>query len=437
MNSPLHVEVDYMKGRLVEYTLLFVGLWLTSVCIGQAATQVGGYPMPSLEDERNTYRKWGWTWTLDKEPGAVTEPIPGYSVPEADIHGDTEGDDLWTYLMMYRRTGNPVYLNRANAWADYFKSRYRTSVDFDYDRGFGLDHLWGWGLLALYEHSNYTDTTALAEAERIAAEVEFIYSPSTTFGCAPTNGCVQYGIRMIGRHIHFLTRLGEITGNSRWISLRDRIINLLLSSDRWDPRGMYCNLDSAPGDCKMGTFQVGVLAEALQHAYRVTRNPEIKNRLIAMARFVDQYGLDPYYQYSGSEFGVVNGKPWHNYSVDCGTTCTYWDPVYTTSLVDTLVLGYKFTGDTHLLDRARYFFNRGTKGVYGSPTKRSSPDNVVDHFVDTKFATGTGNFYLDYNKGELQYTYLIFENGGSPTVEPGTPAPDTMPPAAPTNLRVQ
>ena len=36
--------------------------------------------------------------------------------------------------------------------------------------------------------------------------------------------------------------------------------------------------------------------------------------------------------------------------------------------------------------------------------------------VDTRFDTSTENFYLYNNKGELQYTYLIFENGGAPTV---------------------
>ena len=71
--------------------------------------------MPSLLDERNTYLGWGWSWTSDKEPGAVNEPVSNYTVVSPDIHGDTEGDDLWTYLMMYRRSGNPVYLNRAQA----------------------------------------------------------------------------------------------------------------------------------------------------------------------------------------------------------------------------------------------------------------------------------------------------------------------------------
>jgi hypothetical protein len=394
---------------------------------------VGGYAMPSLEDERNTYRLWGWTWTAKEEPGAVTEPISGYSVANPDIHGDTEGDDLWSYLQMYRRTGNQVYLNRARAWATYFKNGYRSCSggqfeNFCYDRdAFGLDHLYGWGLLASFEDS--ADATTVPEAENIAAVLESLYGPNSPYGCLPAGACTWYGVRQSGRHLLFMTRLAEITGNTRWVTLRDRIIDLLLNSQDWDQaRGMYffgeastdANLGNGAyksGDRIASPFQIGVLAEAFFQAYRTTGRQELKNRLIAMARFVAQYGLDPTYQYSGSVFGIVDGQMWHNYSAS--QPVTFWDPVYTTSVVNLLVMGYKFTGDTALLNRAKIHFNRGTKGVSGSPTQRSAPDNVVHHFVDTVF----DGYYLGYNKGELQYTYLIFEKGGSPIVDGTTPPP--------------
>jgi hypothetical protein len=89
-------------------------------------------------------------------------------------------------------------------------------------------------------------------------------------------------------------------------------------------------------------------------------------------------------------------------------------------------MGYKLTGDTALLNRAKVFFNRGTKGEYGTG-RRLAGDNVVHHFIDSTFDSSASNFYLEYNKGELQYTYLIFENGGLPTVD-GTPAPAPPPP---------
>ena len=48
-----------------------------------------------------------------------------YTVSNPNLHGDTEGDDLWSYLMMYRRTNQEGYLKRAQAWARYFKEDYR------------------------------------------------------------------------------------------------------------------------------------------------------------------------------------------------------------------------------------------------------------------------------------------------------------------------
>jgi hypothetical protein len=100
------------------------------------------------------------------------------------------------------------------------------------------------------------------------------------------------------------------------------------------------------------------------------RRDESRRRLIKIAQFVYNNGLDPIYQYTAASFGFVNGKLYHSYSANCGTTCTSWDPVYTTSLVNALVRGYKYTGDRKYYDKAKVFFNRGSKGVYGSATKR-------------------------------------------------------------------
>lgn len=403
----------------------------SSVTVLVATGGAGGLAMPSLDDERNTYTSWGWTWTPDKEPGAVTERVSNYYVTNVDIHGDLEGDDLWTYTMMYRRTGNPVYLNRAQQWARYFKDEYRTSSDFDYDRGFLLDHLFGWGLVAWYEYTG--DTAALAEAENIAAEVEAYWNEKNSSGnpkfIAGQTRMGEFSLRQGARHLLLATRVAEATGKQRWITLRDKLIDLWLKSPDWDARGMYfvgsyyTDEALAPNtDCKytgasncpyeqgardVPSFHIGILTEAFDQAFRVTGRTELRDRIVAMAHFVDQYGLDPTYQYTGKTFGFLSdGSLWHSYSLNGPTT--FWDPAYTTSLVNTLVRGYRYTGDRSLYDRAKYFFNRGTKGIYGEAVKRAAADNVVAHFVDTQFASSTGFVYLDNNKGELQYSYLMF-----------------------------
>lgn len=381
----------------------------------------GSLPVSSLDEERAAYRAWGWTWATGVEPGAVTEPISNYSVNSPEVHGDTEGDDLWTYTMMYRRTNNPVYLERARAWLRYFRDDYRQSSEFAVDEGYLLDHMYGWGLVSWYEYTG--DAAALAEAENLAAASEAHWNTRSNGGSAVPGQfrMAYYSVREGARHLLLATRVAEATGKQRWKDLRDRLIDLWLQSPDWDSRGMYFFGDYetdnylgggsySSGARIVSPFQIGILAEAFEQAYRTTGRAALRDRLVAMARFIDQYGLDPGCQYTGYRFGIRNGKAWHNYSDGNTSSCTasHWDASYTTSLVNVLVRGYKYTGDVDLYQRAKYFFNRGTKGIYGNPRTRTAPDNGVHHFIDTRFGSGTGFFFLDYNKGELQYTYELF-----------------------------
>lgn len=433
--------------RITAILLLF--LLRTALPVTQAATLPGGLPIPSVEDERNTYTSWGWTFTAGQVPNLAADP--SFSVTDPGSHNDTEGDDLWTSLMMYRRGGGQGYLDRAKAWVTYYKTRYLQCLPADgetfcFDRdNFLMDHVYGWGLVAWYEYTcaNSTcDTAALTVAEDIAAQVEDFWAHRangrTTY---PTPGqwtMAYYDLRGPGRHLLLITRVAEATGKQRWITLRDRLIELFMQSPDWDAtRGMYFvskeATDSALGAGTYDSgvrvnsaFQIGILAEAFEQVYRVTGRQDVKDRLIAMANYVNQYGLDPTYQYTGSRFGHKNGAIWHNYSRNGSTN--FWDSVYTTSLVNTLVFGYKYTGNRALYDRAKYFLNRGTKGIYGDPSTRTAGDTQVHHFIDSTFDNGSGNFYFRYNKGELQYTYLLFLNGGLP--------PDLTPPSAPKSLKV-
>jgi len=381
-----------------------------------------GFPMPDLEAERAAYRSFGWTWQPSAEP-ARTEPEPGFRVEDPDIHGDTEADDLWSNLMMYERTGQQGYLDRATAWERYFEEDYRSCVggegaSFCYDRdAFGADHLWGWGLVAWYEAMG--DEDALAEAVRLAEVVDGLWAADSPYGCIPSGGCLWYGPRLMGRHLLFITRVAEATGDARWATLRDRMIDTLLESEQWDEeRGTYflgdwsTNESLGEGAYERGArvqspFMLGVLSEAMDHAYRVTGDEELRRRMVEMARFVEEHGLDPTYRYTGSLFGVVDGATWHNYAAE--EPVEFWDPVYTTSLVNILVRGYRYTCELHFHEAARTFFERGNKGIYGEPVERAAPDGEVHHFVDSIYSSASGYFYFDYNKGELQYTYLLFE----------------------------
>lgn len=379
-----------------------------------ASREPSGFYMPDLEDERAAYRRWGWTWAAGAEPNVPAEP--GFVVVDPDIHRDSEGDDLWSYGLMYRRTGEPGYLSRAQAWARYFKEDYASCVGgeyssycFDWEQ-YGGCHTWGWGLVSWY--SMMKDEAALAAAEIIAGQVEGYYENNSCLEA----GCTYYGVRAMGRHLLLVLRVAEVTGKPRWLSLRDVLIDALMVSSEWDETlGMYFLGDwgtdesagagaYAAGARIQSSFQIGVLSEALDHAYRVTGRAELRRRLVAMAEFVYRHGLDEEIQYTGGRFGVVDGQTWHDYALF--QPVTWWDPVYTTSLVNTLMRGYRYTCSTRYFQRAKLHFDRGNRGIYGEAVRQRTPSGEVHHFVDTTF--GPGRDYLGYNKGELQYTYLLF-----------------------------
>jgi hypothetical protein len=422
-------------------TFTFAGLtFLILLTLSWGSHASAAPPMPSIEDEKRTYDRWGWDWSGAIQPTTISEPYRGtYFISNPDIHGDTEADDLWTYIQMVKRGGNSVYSTRASAWLRYFKEDYRACAgdsysNFCYDKNaFGGCHFYGYGLLAQYEYNG--DTSALTEAIALGNVLEALYDPQqTSYGCLPANACTHYGYRRPGRHLILAARLYEVTGDTRWANLRDKIVDLVLNSSDWHKTyGMYF-WGQWETDQKIGTGAyaagyrgywptgIAILAEAFWQVWRTTGSPAVKDRLVSMATFVDKFGLDPVVQYAGYTAGVdPNGKPYHSGLADSS---------YTTSLVNILVMGYKLTGNSALLSRAKTFFNRGTKGVYGSTTIRLCADDKVHHFVDTIFASSTNYVYLDRNRAELLYTYLIFENGGNPIIEGAAPSP-------PRNLRIE
>lgn len=384
-----------------------------------------GFAMPSVADERATYRRLGWSWAPSAQPNVG--PDPGFRAEDPDVHYGTEADDLWTSYAMQLRSGQAGYFDRATAWRRYFMEDYRacvggSSYTYCWDReNFGGDHLWGWGLVAWSQ--GMSEPAAETEATRLAEEVEALWGPNSPFGCLGRGGCTWYGVRQIGRHLLLVTRVAELTQDQRWEQLRDRIVETLLTSAQWDESlGSYFfgegSTDEklgagayARGDRIQSTFQLGVLGEAMDHVYRTTGNEEVRRRMVRMASFVERYGLDAQYEYSSSYIGVVGGQAYQSYA---GGTVNYWDPVYTTSLVNTLVRGYLYTCEPHYYEAAARFFIRGNGGIYGEPTRRSVMTGEIDHFVDSRFDSSSGNFFFDRNKGELQYTYLLFDPARHP-----------------------
>ena len=384
-----------------------------------------GAQLPTLDDEKAAYASRGFTWSATIEP---KYPSAGtFTVTAPDIHGDTEGDDAWTSLHQYHRTGQQGYLERALAWGRYFTERYTqclgspTGGGYDtlcYDKGFLYDHIFGSGLLALYQYtqqSHYLDT-----AEKLGGLLEQFYNEHPNY--KPGYDYSYYAVRWGARHLALMVQLAEAVPIARWINLRNRIIALWKAAPDRGGHGVYGLgyprdypiLNSYPDLILVSPLMLAVLNNAFAEAYQVTNDPWFRTQMLRQAQFVYAYGLDQTYQYTGSRFGMFRntGKAYHNYAT--ANPVTFWDPVYTGQVVNILVRGYQYSGETAFLDRAWVHFHRANGGIYGQPVKRSVPNNVIHHFIDTKFSTASGGLYYDYGKGELQYMWTLFQNQGNP-----------------------
>jgi hypothetical protein len=410
---------------------------------------------PTVQDERDTYTLWGWTWNEATANPAYNSAASSEKIGTVcDVHGDTEGDDVWSNLQAYNRrtSGNNGYFERAQAWRNYYVNNFEGSADYNNDAsGFGYDHFYGWGLVEYA--TQFSDSAALAEVVRISDALHAHWSHREGGTSWPTPGTFPmsyYALRWSARPLHVAVAVADATGNANAIELRDHLIDAWVASPDWDANaGMYWiaetefqsggfesapyNMDYTVGDRAQCSWHIGILADAFYVAWlspNVTqaRKAALRAKLIAMATWARRDGLDPTYRYSGSMLGIYgsSGLGWHKDGPDFHNPVTSWNGVWTTALVNLLVMGYKFTGDSTFLFGvasnghypAQYVFNRGTKNIYGSPFDRECADNVCAHFQDTKFETAGGvpQPSFTYNKGEFQYTYLIFENGGAPTV---------------------
>lgn len=384
---------------------------------------VGGFPMPSLDDEKSTYRRWGWTWSAAQEPAAVFPSSEGFTVSNPDVHGDTEGDDLWLYVIQWWRTGVRGYLNRAKAWARYLRDEYRQCIGGDYYRtycfdreGHELDHVYANGLLTYYELTG--DASYLAAAEAICSDIETIWMVNRA---SAQPGSFRMGtvfsMRGYGRQLLALARCYE-KNPSRWRTVFQRLTDLWVQSPDFEFKGpsgggMFFLGQSqtdyvagagayASGLRIQGSFHIGILAEAFFHTYRVTGRSDVRDKIVQIARYVKDFGLNPVTRHTGTWYGVTgSGQAWQSSE----------GAAYTISQVNALVFGSWFTTGSEsaaLLERAKAHFNRGTKYACCPATGQRTPDNQVDHFLDTETDSATGHFYMGHNKGELQYAWAIF-----------------------------
>jgi hypothetical protein len=295
-------------------------------------------------------------------------------------------------------------------------------------------------LWAQYEN----DPAALAAAEAIGAQIE-----SYRANVNPGSTAIAYwGSRSYARHTLLAIYLAQATGAQRWITLRDKLLDGLVQSPDWRAGAVGGNYFVSRDQMAAGgssaaaydagrrlnsAFQFALHTEALWRGYLATGRADIRAKLVDIARWTEYYAHDPSYvnPMVGAWFGQNNSdlSRWHRDSDSGNANVNGSDPVYDTALVNTMVIGYKLTGSQSMLAMAKTLFRKGTLWPPGYRHQKHVADNEVHHYVDT--LTNPDQFLFDYNKGELQYTYLLFENNGNPTLLTGPT------PRSPTNVTVQ
>ncbi|MEM9187578.1 MAG: hypothetical protein AAGF12_00280 [Myxococcota bacterium] len=404
--------------------------------------------LPTLQDEDRAYARRGLLTT-----GAVRLITDGNDASRLDryrnksdfegggrageFHETTEGDELWTAYQMYRRLRDfepgaaEVYRTRAENLANYYKNiwpddAWRASQSDPCN----LDHVYGWGLRDWAVGEG--DAQARAVVEAIARDVrQFLIDSNWYRGYQSALGRAQ---RRWARLLRLAVAAAEVSADPTVIEFRDQVVESVFSSEQWDPTaGMYF-WDGGKTDREFGvnafaagwracsSFHIGVLADSLWQLYRSLRGgrairgvtaEDVRSRIIAMANWVVRHGRDA----SLTSDNPNSPNPQTGASMGSNGTMTQHRSAsrstYNISLVNLLVFAYKLDGNPTYLDRAwDHFLDTQHNYFGGQRTERSS----IEHYVDSRLASALGFAYLRVNKGELQYAYALFENGGSPRV---------------------
>ena len=354
-----------------------------------------------------------------------------------EFHQISEGDELWTAYQMYSRLHETEpdaaqpYFTRAQNLVGYYVN---TWPDGAWERAKQnpclLDHVYGWGLKDWGLREN--DDAALAVLEALVLDTRAFLIEMDWY--AGYTGAFGGGQRRWARLLRLGVAAGEVSSEPNVLEFRDQVVENVMTTPHWDDdAGMYYWGENRTNNVFEGgyaagwrgasSFHIGMLADSMWQLHRVLRGgtnigswtaADVKTRIVRMADWIVQYGRDPNLPddnpntdgfETGASMGLQNGTTLQHRSASFSA--------YNVSLVNMLVFAYKLTGDASYLERAWTHFldtqNNYTSGLSSSPT-------TIDHYVDSLLSSANGFAYLRVNKGELQYCYALFENGGAPII---------------------
>jgi hypothetical protein len=401
----------------------------------------GAEQFGTWDDEKNANQQWGWRWPntthspirnlrlncLADEP-ALPRPdwsyYPSWSTLSAD--NGSEEDLLWAHLLMYARTGQRTYLDRADRWARYSSWEYAYRTD-----GFGFQdrthcdtlvrarnnlpagapftpadtafirfntqdeasrgrleagHSWNGGLVDYYYLTG--DRDALAAALDIA-EQTMRYS-----GCADIDSLWGgAALRLYTRSYLNLLRAWEATGAPVWRLGANRLKAMMFHTPRYDPRGFYyfINRGHYSGGKYVCPYQEGEVSRVLYRDWVLTgqrsTGDSLAVRLRALADFAYRYGADARTGFTGEDMVIDYPRPGNVLHL---TMAMYRDsvppldsnPSSSNSFVDALAIGRRVGGPAAWMSKARSLWEHASKyaQVDGS-VYRIADDRHVGRFL--------------------------------------------------------
>lgn len=404
------------------------------------------FDLPTLANERSFYDNIGWARTASDET-FVFSSDPGVLTSSIDVHNDTESDDLWNWRQQQARGYGTPTSTWVSRWSTYFKNVYLGTIQpgsIEHTSG-EWDHIYGPGLVLQYVKDG--DAAALTAAEAIA---DFVVAQRGT-PITNNNSTGYGGGRDIARWGLLFSYLAEATGKEKWALWRDRVLadymtgtgstwaeapslgivqgghyfvdrNTYASAGNWNNTGTTTNYDA--GRRVGSTWMMAMHAEFIIRCFMQTGRADLRDRIIKMAYFNLYYAWDPTQTsnggpFTGAYYGVEAGGG--RYHRDNGGPATY-----DCSPINSLVWGYKLTGDPALLAQAKLHMRKGTLYAEGTPPGAALGSSTdVHHFIDVQreHPSISSDIAFGYNKGQLQHCYQIFENGGAPSIyTAGVPA---------------
>jgi hypothetical protein len=249
--APLHALAD--------------GAWVSETgCMGYGR-------FGTLQDEIDTYKKWGWKgWDDPKKQAQAhrAHDLNAY-VDRMDVHDESEADSAEMGLLMYLRTGDRGWFDLGEAYAAYYRTHMIFRTDgFEYD-GFrherayanqkakrvckGLGFGWygpkeyGWSdtrmhMCHFWGNGSFDHYCLTGEVDSLEAGLDMAEYAALTYGDAKPGWGLSLG-RAWGRQFQCVTRAYELTREKKWKDATEFFGQWAVKA----PNRHACGLFYAPG----------------------------------------------------------------------------------------------------------------------------------------------------------------------------------------------